>query len=602
MDSLAIVSMFKDEAATIKEWIIHHKLEGVQEFILLNNGSTDNSPEIAKQLGCQVIDCPEKHAQEKYLNHFASQKVGFVKSDWIMLIDIDEFVYARKQYEKITDYLSELDSSIDGVRLTFKMFGSSSSITQPASIVDEYVFRGKDNQNLPPPQHWNYKTIFRNKINADMPRICYVHAPEPLGSHIYPIDIDQGSDRHIVSHGRQYCEKCLDIKESEKYLALNHYSIQSKENYYFVRSRKGDVNIKAWEENNIRNYEFFKNRDHRDVSDTELRVKRGKSWAKNFSKPQPFFGDYIEPRKDKLNVFCYWDTGIDNMPKMLQNILFHNKMVCDKNGIVFHLITDQNVNKYIDVEDIFFKLYGNHKSDYARWNLLKRFGGAWIDTDIILLKDLRVLYKKMLQTESELGLNLEFLVKEEELSSQADEKEILKSEDFPFLNCKEKYFKLGCCFLMSRPSSPCIEFAVERMNKILSKIDLNDPRIKNSLIPNDILNWSDIGPILCTDMYKKYHNAISIFGGLQEDPNGFHALTWKVDPAQGLIQNNFPGFNKRQWVGFESSMQQKSQKIMANDNCYYLPSWSIYRENDIDGDVSDFVFNNKHSLFYHLMS
>jgi glycosyltransferase involved in cell wall biosynthesis len=65
VDSLAIVSMFKDEAATIKEWIIHHKLEGVQEFILLNNGSTDNSPEIAKQLGCQVIDCPEKHAQEK---------------------------------------------------------------------------------------------------------------------------------------------------------------------------------------------------------------------------------------------------------------------------------------------------------------------------------------------------------------------------------------------------------------------------------------------------------------------------------------------------------------------------------------------------------
>ena len=65
MDSLAILTMFKDESDGILEWITHHKLEGVGEFILIDNGSTDNGPEIAKKMGCTVISHPEKHSQEK---------------------------------------------------------------------------------------------------------------------------------------------------------------------------------------------------------------------------------------------------------------------------------------------------------------------------------------------------------------------------------------------------------------------------------------------------------------------------------------------------------------------------------------------------------
>ena len=106
---LTIISVFKDEEHVIEEWIKHHKLEGVDNFILLNNNSTDNSPLIAKNMGCKVIDAPLNFKQEYYLNLYACGRVSSkIKSKWIMVIDIDEFVYARNGYEKITDYLNHV--------------------------------------------------------------------------------------------------------------------------------------------------------------------------------------------------------------------------------------------------------------------------------------------------------------------------------------------------------------------------------------------------------------------------------------------------------------------------------------------------------------
>ena len=250
--TLGILCMFKDEEETIEEWILHHKEEGVSEFVLLNNNSSDDSPRIASNLGATVIACPEKYSQEKYFNIYGSNATkwegSFMRSDWIMIIDVDEFVYARKGVETIPQYLSTISDSVDGIRLTFKMFGSSNNVFQPQSVINEYTLRGKDNQRLPPPQDWNYKTIYRNR-NAEVKRKIYTHAPEPFGQVIYPVDYDElDPTASFVSTGRRYCEKSNDFLESEKFLNLNHYSIQSRENFFYKKARKGDVNQKKWEE------------------------------------------------------------------------------------------------------------------------------------------------------------------------------------------------------------------------------------------------------------------------------------------------------------------------------------------------------------------
>jgi len=600
MASLAILTMFKNESDGILEWITHHKLEGISEFFLLDNGSTDDSPEIAKKMGCTVVSHPEKHSQEKYLSLYGSRgknKQPDIKADWIMAIDVDEFVYARNGYDKITDYLSTLSQNIDAVRLTFKMFGSSNDITQPGSIISSYTLRAEDNQAMPPPQHWNYKTIYRNK-KSDVPRVVYAHAPEPLGTTIFPIKKDDENPTHAyASNGRQYCDRALKFKEEEKFLNLNHYAVQSKENYYFIRCRKGDVNMAIWEKRGLRNYEFFKQRDFRETTDEELKKKRGGEWSENFKKPKTHLDQPIAPDPDKINVFCYWDEGLAKMPKMLQNIAFHNKMICDENEMIFHLITDNNIANYIKIFKDFYNLAPNHKSDYARWFLLEEFGGAWIDCDVVLLKSLSPIWQQM--DKADLAINTEISLSCSERSFETGyPKQILRFADYKELSGTTPYFKIGCCFMVGKKGS---EIFAKGLALVKRAIKENIREIRETPGSYHKPCWPDLGPIVCSELFEEFHDSIKLIDGGREDKSGFHAVTWKVDKLKKPEAINYPGHDKSQWIGDPHDWSKKAKKILNNPQCFCLPSWSIYRENDIEGDVCDFVLKNSESLYSHLV-
>lgn len=598
MASLAIITMFKDEESTIAEWIEHHKLEGVREFFLIDNGSSDDSPLIAKKMGCHVVSHPERQSQEKYLDLYGSgsknkQSRNHIKSDWIMPIDIDEYVYARNGYKKITDYLETLSPNIDGIRLTFKMFGSSDNVCQPASIISEYTKRSEDNVSLPPPQNWNYKTIYRNK-KSDVPRAIYAHAPEPLGTTIFPVKKDPEKPTYsYVSNGRQYCDRALRFKESEKYLNLNHYAIQSKEDFYFIRSRKGDVNIKSWEKNNLRDYNFFKQRDFRNQEDCELLTKRGKDWKDKFLKPNCQIDSFKEPSKGKLKVFCYWHKGFERMPKVLQNICFHNKLICDENNMDFHFLSDKNISNYLKIPEFFTKLQSNHRSDWLRWSLIDKFGGAWLDCDVILLKDLIPLCKKSPGFDFITNCEMTFTEREREFENGYPE-QILRSNDYQSILTKDKYFKLGCCFIIGKKKTNTIAKVKELTEeKILKSIDKKTGYSQ--------LNWPEIGPITLSQVFPKYSNFIKVLNNGKEDPYGFNALNWKVDKMKKPESKNYPGHDKSQWIGSPEQAKEKAKKILKNEESYAVPTWSIYRDNDIGGDICDYMLRNPESIFSYLI-
>jgi len=52
---IALVCIAKDEAARIADWVCFHLLAGVRSIILYDNGSTDGTVEIAKQVGGSSI-------------------------------------------------------------------------------------------------------------------------------------------------------------------------------------------------------------------------------------------------------------------------------------------------------------------------------------------------------------------------------------------------------------------------------------------------------------------------------------------------------------------------------------------------------------------
>ena len=61
--------------------------------------------------------------------------------------------------------------------------------------------------------------------------------------------------------------------------------------------------------------------------------------------------------------------------------------------------------------------------------------------------------------------------------------------------------------------------------------------------------------------------------------------------------------NKKNWYYENKNIaHKKAMELENNQECYYLITWTIYRDNNIEGDVSDFVLNNKSSVFSYFIN
>ena len=108
----------------------------------------------------------------------------------------------------------------------------------------------------------------------------------------------------------------------------------------------------------------------------------------NFSDELNYYKNYksdIEVVSNKIWVF--WWQGIENAPelvkKCVQSIKLYNK---DKDVII---IDKNNINEYYNIPDYMLKkielgtMTITHLSDILRFNLLKKYGGFWIDSTIM---------------------------------------------------------------------------------------------------------------------------------------------------------------------------------------------------------------------------
>ena len=77
---LVVVSVFKNEADVLKEWIEHHLWQGVEHFYLVDNGSTDDYMRAIGSLATRVtvIANATKYAQVDHLNSLLQLAAGRV--------------------------------------------------------------------------------------------------------------------------------------------------------------------------------------------------------------------------------------------------------------------------------------------------------------------------------------------------------------------------------------------------------------------------------------------------------------------------------------------------------------------------------------------
>jgi len=235
------------------------------------------------------------------------------------------------------------------------------------------------------------------------------------------------------------------------------------------------------------------------------------------------------------------------MPDMIRYIYEHNRKMAKFYNFELVLLTDFNVTSTIGgVHKRFFNLAPNFKSDLVRYYALHRFGGIWLDTDVIILNDLNKFYNEFIASGKEIKLDVEFGT------------------------------TIGCCSLYMKKNSVVSRYCYNYVNNVLDS--------------KEQLQWEDIGPSTVRSLYKYHENRVLLFGD-SIIRNCISFFNWTHNP----------GHNKSQWL-FDNASDAKAKaiKLFNYKESPYVVTWTLYRKNDIKENLVDFVFNNDKSVLAYL--
>ena len=273
---ICVVAIFKNESHVLKEWLEHYLREGVDTFLLIDNDSSDNYKPILEPFlrSKQVFlkKSKKKHAQVELYNRWLPEAKKF---DWVIVVDMDEFIYARNGFKTIKAYLETVNKDIYKIEIPWKLFGSSGFKKQPNSVIQNFIHRKEfpkfnTNTNLSE-RVINIKTISRGphlqKIGIHTSVVTNLHKSFP----VQEVSSDMRLIREIGLGNISFTIMIEPLLKTH-FLHLNHYRIQSLEFFKKVKMTRGDVSINT--SKYIRNQKYFQINDYNDMKDTELRDKK----------------------------------------------------------------------------------------------------------------------------------------------------------------------------------------------------------------------------------------------------------------------------------------------------------------------------------------
>lgn len=139
--NIAICSIFKNEAPFLKEFIVYHKMMGVEHFYFYNNNSTDNYLEVLqpyiKEGIVTLTEWPIKPGQIPAYKHWYE---NYRKDcNWVSFLDLDEMICPTFHYS-IVDWLQHY-SKYPVIKIDWLMFGSNGLETHDNNklVIEQYT-------------------------------------------------------------------------------------------------------------------------------------------------------------------------------------------------------------------------------------------------------------------------------------------------------------------------------------------------------------------------------------------------------------------------------------------------------------------------------
>lgn len=229
----AVLAIFKNEAMSIREWIQHYKWQGVDEFLLIDNDSTDGGGDLVRDIpGVTIVFAKEPHEQKKHYDTIGFPWLKEHNVDILGVFDLDEYMYG-KDGKSLKDHAVGIFTGPNRpsqFSCSWIMFGSSDHVKQPASVRKGFTWR-----KIEPQINWKSVVWFKDL--------------KPDG---------------LMFHKHNVTGKTIDNPPG---IQLNHYIIQSREYYEKVKMARGAADMKV----NVRDWKYFEGNDSKEMEDTELK-------------------------------------------------------------------------------------------------------------------------------------------------------------------------------------------------------------------------------------------------------------------------------------------------------------------------------------------
>lgn len=254
---VALCAMAKCENLYINEWCEYHLALGFDHIYIYDNNEPDGEriTDVINDEHISVVDYRGKHqasceTQVKAYNDCYSKCSG--KYDWIMFIDIDEFL-TLPGWESIKDFLGQdCFSNANAIRFHWKCYSDSGNLKYEDKPVLERFTEPCENNDV----NKFYKQIYRCSL-AGL-KIKNVHYSTKIGGIKYPDGnnakyIIQTSDKRIDhTHGyiRHYVTKSLEEFIDIKWKRRGKGSSKNRldKNFYFKYNKKTNEKSKYFDE------------------------------------------------------------------------------------------------------------------------------------------------------------------------------------------------------------------------------------------------------------------------------------------------------------------------------------------------------------------
>ncbi|MEY8842430.1 glycosyltransferase family 2 protein, partial [Cribrihabitans sp. XS_ASV171] len=218
----------------------YHRAIGVDNFLIYTNDCTDGTAEILDRLQEMGVlqhrnnnDWKGNSPQQYALNRAMKEPV-VTQSDWIIHIDVDEFINVRCGNGTLDDFFARVPDATN-VAMTWRLFGHN-GITR---LADDFVIDQFDTcapKYCPKPHTvWGFKTMFRN-IGAYSKLSC--HRPNKLDEALREkVRWVNGSGRDMTGEAAEKGWRSSKKSIGYDLLQLNHYALRSAESFLIKRQR-----------------------------------------------------------------------------------------------------------------------------------------------------------------------------------------------------------------------------------------------------------------------------------------------------------------------------------------------------------------------------